>query len=62
MAAIKTILVTVFTKDGTTKTVYGNYNAVTEKRNGWVVSSSKLYKCKMSDETYWNNSTHVEVT
>ena len=61
--AVKTILVTIFEKSGSAdETVYGKYNAVTRKRNGWSVKSQKLYKCIMTDQTYWNNSSHTEVT
>ena len=61
--AVKTILVTIFEKSGSAdETVYGKYNAVTRKRNGWSVKSQKLYKCTMTDQTFWNNSSHTEVT
>lgn len=61
MGVTKTILVTVFKKDGNSdQTVYGAYNAVVRKRNGWAIKSQKMYKCKMSEETYYNNSTTRE--
>lgn len=62
MASKKSILVTVFTKNGINETVYGKYNAVTRKRQGWAITSQKLYMCTMSDATYWANSTHTEIT
>lgn len=62
MASKKSILVTVFTKNGINETVYGKYNAVTRKRQGWTITSQKLYMCTMSDDTYWANSTHTEIT
>lgn len=62
MASKKSILVTVFTRSGIDETVYGKYNAVTRKRQGWTVKSQKLYMCSMSDATYWAHSTHQEIT
>lgn len=57
----KTILVTVFKKEGQSdQTVYGSYNAVVRTRNGWSVKTQKMYKCKMSEETYYNNSSSRE--
>lgn len=57
----KTILVTVFEKEGhSDQTVYGGYNAVVRTRNGWSVKTQKMYKCKMSEETYYNNSSSRE--
>lgn len=54
----KSILVTVFKKDGhNDETVYGDYNAVTRKRNGWSVKSQKIYMCYMSEEDYYTHST-----
>lgn len=53
----KSILVTVFEKDGTPdETVYGEYSAVTRKRNGWSVKSQNIVMCTMSEETYYQNA------
>ena len=39
----KTILVTVFEKEGQSdQTVYGGYNAVVRTRNGWSVKTQKM--------------------
>lgn len=56
MAAQKTILVTIFSKNGKQETEYGHYNAVSRKRNGWEVISQKMYLCKMKEETFFNHS------
>lgn len=54
----KTVLVTVFEKDGhADETIYGDYNAVVRKRNGWSVKSQKIYMCTMSDEDYYTHAT-----
>lgn len=54
----KSILVTVFKKDGQSdESVYGDYNAVTRKRNGWSVKSQKIYMCMMSEEDYYTHAT-----
>lgn len=52
----KTILVTTFLKNGDTETEYGHYNAVNRKRNGWNMTSQKMYMCKMTEETFYNNA------
>lgn len=56
MAAKKSILVTVFSKNGSTETVYGDYNAVVRKRNGWNIQSQKIYMCSMSDKDFYDNA------
>ena len=54
----KTILVTVFEKDGEDdETVYGDYNAVVRKRNGWTVKTQKIYMCSMTEQDYYTHST-----
>lgn len=62
MASKKSIMVTVLTRNGVDDTIYGSFNMVTKKRQGWTIKSQKLYMCTMSDATYWANSTHQEVT
>lgn len=56
MAAQKTILVTTFSKNGKTETEYGHYNAVNRKRAGWEMTSQKMYLCKMSEKTFYDNA------
>lgn len=63
MAAKKSILVTVFKKGADTETVYGDYNAVVRKRNGWSVQSQKIYMCTMSDKDFYDHaSDRKEIT
>lgn len=53
----KSILVTVFEKDGESdETVYGEYSSVTRKRNGWTVKSQNIVMCTMSEKTYYENA------
>ena len=56
MPSQKTILVTTFSKNGETETEYGHYNAVNRKRAGWEMTSQKMYLCKMSEKTFYDNA------